>query len=71
MLGGRSLNSARDYISGIVTLKESYGDNKVHFIEFPQQNPANGLGEGMHPSVKTHELMASQLAEKIQTDLGW
>jgi len=71
MLSGENLYSARDYISGIVTLKESSRDKKVHFIEFPQQDSSNGLGEDWHPSVKTHELMANQLAEKIKTDLGW
>ncbi|MBD7912841.1 SGNH/GDSL hydrolase family protein [Clostridium cibarium] len=71
MLGGDNLNSARDYISQIATSKEASGDNKVHFIEFPAQDFANGLGEDWHPSVKTHELMANQLASQIQKDLGW
>lgn len=71
MLSGENLNSARDYINGIITLKESSRDKKVHFIEFQQQDSSNGLGEDWHPSVKTHELMANQLAEKIKTDLGW
>ncbi|ADL49958.1 SGNH/GDSL hydrolase family protein [Clostridium cellulovorans] len=71
MLNGENLDSQRDYISGIVKSKEASIHNKVHFIEFPQQDFANGLGEDWHPSVKTHELMAKQLAEKIKTDLGW
>lgn len=71
MLSGDNLNSARDYISSIATSKKSAGDNKVHFIEFPVQDMANGLGEDWHPSIKTHDLMANQLATQIQTDLGW
>ncbi|MDS0528461.1 GDSL-type esterase/lipase family protein [Clostridium sp. SHJSY1] len=71
MLSGDKLESARNYISGIATSKETSGDNKIHFIEFPVQDFANGLGEDWHPSVKTHELMANQLASQIQKDLGW
>ncbi|MFW2488686.1 hypothetical protein ACN077_08925 [Clostridium chromiireducens] len=47
-----------------VNLKEFSRDNKIHFIEFPRQNSSNGLGEDWHPSVKTQEVMANQLAGK-------
>lgn len=71
MLYGENLNSARDYISSVVNQLTIAGDAKVKFIEFPMQNETNGYGEDWHPSIKTHELMANQLAAQIRTDLGW
>ncbi|KHD37692.1 acetyl xylan esterase [Clostridium acetobutylicum] len=71
MLNGDNLKSARDYINSAVEMKNSSGDQKVHFIEFPVQDSANGYGEDWHPTVKTHELMAVQLYKAIKADLGW
>jgi len=71
MLNGDNLTSARDFINTVVTQKNSAGDGKVHYIEFPMQDASNGYGEDWHPSVKTHELMANQLAAAIRKDLGW
>ncbi len=71
MLYGDGLTNARDFINTVVAQKNSSGDVKVHFIEFPVQDGTNGYGEDWHPSVKTHELMANQLAAEIRNDLGW
>ncbi|MBN2533002.1 MAG: hypothetical protein JXB88_08925 [Spirochaetales bacterium] len=71
MLSGDNLVSARDYISSVVNSLTSSGDTKMHFIEFPAQDGSLGYGEDWHPSVATHELMASQLAGQIRADLGW
>ncbi|WFR58832.1 cellulose binding domain-containing protein [Anaerocolumna sp. AGMB13025] len=71
MLSGDSQSSARDYIRGVVNDKNSAGDPKVHYIEFPVQEWANGYGEDWHPSLITHQLMADQLAARISADLGW
>lgn len=71
MLYGDNLNSARDYITSVVDQFNSTGDINVKFIEFPVQDAANGYGEDWHPSLITHELMANQLAQQIEYDLGW
>ncbi|URZ01903.1 SGNH/GDSL hydrolase family protein [Clostridium felsineum] len=71
MLNGDNLTQARDYVKSTVDSEEALGDKKVHFIEFPMQDPANGYGEDWHPTVKTHEIMANQLANQIKADLGW
>lgn len=71
MLYGDGLASAKECITSSVTQKKSSGDTKIHFIEFPVQDQANGMGEDWHPSIKTHQLMADQLAAQIKTDLGW
>ncbi len=71
MLGGDQLKNCRNCITSVVNKKNSAGDQKVHFIEFPVQDQANGYGEDWHPSIKTHQLMADQLAAQIRKDLGW
>lgn len=71
MLSGDKLTIQREYISEMVNSRKSAGDNRIHFIEFPTQNPANGYGEDWHPSLKTHAIMADQLTAQIKDDLGW
>ncbi len=71
MLSGNALIDVRDYLNTVVTQKNSSGDQKVYYIEFPVQEWANGYGEDWHPSIKTHQLMAEQLAAQIREDLGW
>lgn len=71
MLWGEGLDSARDYISGLVNQFQSAGDTKVHFIEFPGQDGSLGYGEDWHPSAATHAVMAEQLAGQIKKDLNW
>jgi len=71
MLGGDAQINARNYINTVVNAKNASGDAKVHFIEFPVQDPANGIGADWHPSVKTHQIMADQLAAQLKADLGW
>jgi lysophospholipase L1-like esterase len=72
MMGGTSLTTVTDYIQvDVVQALASAGDTKIHFIAFPKQDPANGLGADSHPSLKTHQLMADQLAATIKSTLGW
>ncbi len=71
MLAGDQLTKCKGAITSVVDQKKASGDLKIHLIEFPVQLESNGYGEDWHPSVKTHELMANQLAETIKTDLGW
>lgn len=71
MLYGDNLTSARSYINGVVTNRNTSGDEKVHYIEFVTQDAANGYGEDWHPSLITHGIMADQLTAQIKSDLGW
>lgn len=71
MLSGEQVTNMKKYVGDVVTNKNSSGDKNVHFIQFPQQDQANGLGEDWHPSVKTHQLMAEQLSKQLKADLGW
>jgi len=40
-------------------------DKKVHYLEFKVQRSEDGYGSDMHPSLKTHNLMAETLRKKI------
>ncbi len=71
MLYGDALTAVRDCLNTAVNQKNSSGDKKVHYIEFPGQDAANGYGEDWHPSLKTHQIMADQLTAQIRNDLGW
>lgn len=71
MLSGDHLASARDYISSVVNQMTAAGDTKIKFIEFPMQTGQYGWGEDWHPSVRTHQVMAEQLATQVRSDLGW
>src|SRR5262249_32360539 len=67
----RNLTQARRYMkSAVAKLKES-GDTNLEFLEFPEQNHADGLGCGFHPSLKTHRLMADRLTAFIKEHVGW
>lgn len=71
MLWGTGLDTCRNNINQVVNSFISTGDSKVYFLEFPQQDAANGYGEDWHPSIKTHQLMADQLTQAIKSKLGW
>lgn len=67
----KNLTQARKYMKvAVAKLKES-GDTNLDFLEFPEQNHADGLGCGFHPSLKTHKLMGDRLTAFIKEHMGW
>lgn len=66
-----SLTQARKYMMTAVTKLKADGDANLEFLEFPEQNHADGLGCGFHPSLKTHKLMADRLTVLLKEHLGW
>jgi lysophospholipase L1-like esterase len=67
----KNLTQARKYMKvAVAKLKES-GDTHLDFLEFPEQNHADGLGCGFHPSLKTHKLMGDRLTAFIKERMGW
>jgi len=71
-VGNNALSTIRRYIARVVAELEAAGETKVSVIDFGVQDARkNGLGAVWHPSVKTHEAMAGQLAETLKKDLGW
>jgi lysophospholipase L1-like esterase len=71
MMSGQRQIDARNYIQRVVKESNDAGDAKIHFIEFPTQNPANGIGANWHPSVKTDQQMAQIFIDALKKDMNW
>jgi lysophospholipase L1-like esterase len=69
--GRNNLTQARKYMKTAVTKLKESGDTNLEFLEFPEQNHADGLGCGFHPSLKTHKLMGERLTVFIKEHMGW
>ena len=59
------------YFPKVIEQANAVGGAPVRFIDFGVQKPENGYGADWHPSLKTHALMAVQLAATLKKDLGW
>ncbi len=71
MEGGSRSTLIRTYLHKIVADEHAKGDNRVHFMNYATEDPADGLGSGWHPSLKTHRIMASVTEAAITKWLGW
>lgn len=69
--GRKNLTLARKYMAAAMAKIAESGERNFERVEFPEQNHANGLGCGFHPSLKTHKLMAEQLVQVAHERLGW
>lgn len=67
----RSLTQARKYMKTAVAKLKEGGERNIEMLEFPEQNHADGLGCGFHPSLKTHKLMGERLTHFIKEHVGW
>ena len=66
-----NLTQARKYMKAAVAKLKEAGDTNLELLEFPEQNHADGLGCGFHPSLKTHKLMSERLTALIKERMGW
>jgi lysophospholipase L1-like esterase len=66
-----NLTQARKYMKVAVAKLKDSGETNLDFLEFPEQNHADGLGCGFHPSLKTHKQMGERLTAFIKEHLGW
>jgi len=69
--GHNNLTQARKYMKVAVQKLKDAGDTNLEFLEFPEQNHADGLGCGFHPSLKTHKLMSDRLTAFVKEHMGW
>lgn len=69
--GRRNLTQARKYMKVAVAKLKEAGDTNLELLEFPEQNHADGLGCGFHPSLKTHKLMSDRLVAMLKERMGW
>lgn len=67
----KNLTQARRYFKIIVAKLKEQGETNFDFLEFPEQNHADGLGCGFHPSLKTHKLMADRLTALLKERMSW
>jgi hypothetical protein len=68
----KSLSTLKGWLATIQSDLQAAGDKKLHVIHFPPQNGGrDGIGASWHPSLKTHQRMADQLATQIKQDMGW
>ncbi len=66
----KNLTQAKKYMkTAMAKIEET--DKKAVYLEFPEQNHADGLGCGWHPSKKTNQLMSERLVALIKEKLGW
>lgn len=69
--GRHNLTQARKYMKVVMQKLEESGEKHTAFLEFPEQNHADGLGCGFHPSLKTHKLMSDRLTGMLKERMGW
>ena len=59
----------RDDVGGVVMTRTQAGDSRIHFVEFAQQG--SPFGCDYHPSLGTHQQMATTITAAIRTATGW
>jgi lysophospholipase L1-like esterase len=70
MLSGTDLTAkARPYIAEAVAARRAAGDLNVEAYEMTTPNPTPGCDS--HPSLLTHQAMATELEAKVRPVLGW
>lgn len=69
MIDGEALLNIRDYVKNdVVNYYNFKGINNIYFLEHEHQRHENGYGQGYHPSMKTHNIMASEIVEFIKNN---
>jgi lysophospholipase L1-like esterase len=68
LLDGTDLATARAAIDAAVT---ATGDANIKSFTMDPTDPADGWGCDFHPSIKTHQKMATVLTARLKTELGW
>jgi hypothetical protein len=61
----------KNALSQAVNELRAAGDQKVYYLEFPDQGTENGLGCQFHPNATTHKLMAGILKNAISEKTCW
>ncbi|GAC1610879.1 MAG: hypothetical protein NVS4B10_25910 [Myxococcales bacterium] len=67
----QALSRSREYLSGLVQELNASGDARVKLFELTNQDAATSFGCKSHPSATTHRLVAAQLTQFLQQQLGW
>lgn len=71
MIGGSDHDVHGGYLDDARARAMARGDMRVHRIEVPRQDAADGLGCDYHPSVATHAIDGAVVASAIRAVTGW
>ncbi len=71
MLSGDSLAAIKGHLQAVIQTRQSEGDSKLAFLEFPVQTGSDGYGCDWHPNAATNAQMATLLTAELKTLLGW
>lgn len=67
-----ALTTIRTYLTHMVTTLNKAGDEKIYFLEFnPQNIERDGVAAHYHPSLTTHQVMATKLTAEIKEKMQW
>lgn len=69
--GRNNRTLAKRYMAAAMAKLKTNGQSNFEYLEFPEQNHADGLGCGFHPGLKTHKLMSERLTAFVHERLGW
>ncbi len=69
--GRHDATTVKEYLMQVQSNAASDGDKNVRIIVFATQDQKDGMGSDWHPSVKTHQIMAAVLAQRLKQDLRW
>jgi lysophospholipase L1-like esterase len=69
MLGGDDLEKAESYVAQAVEQRKNMGDMRI--MAYRMTTPNQVPGCDYHPSVETHQFMASELSNVLSKVLGW
>ncbi len=64
-------SKARVSLQKVVRARRASGDTRVSYLEFDEQSADDGYGCDVHPSLKTHQQMATKLVSAIRSLTGW
>jgi lysophospholipase L1-like esterase len=64
-------SKARGSLQSAVRARRADGDTRVSYLEFDEQTADDGYGCDVHPSLKTHQQMATKLVSAIRSLTGW
>jgi hypothetical protein len=71
MLYDPGLTNVRNALQAVIAAEKADGHTRITLVEMARQSKADGIGNGWHPSVKTHHKMAAVMTAAIKQELGW
>lgn len=71
MLGTMDQRVLKELREAVEIFGREQGDDRVHFLSLPPQNPEDGYGADWHPSALTHKKTAKIVADEVRRIMKW